>query len=122
MGLIGKMLPMSRLAVAGWAWRHRHEIGGWLGYATRSAPRLLAGDNADVLLEGRLRARLTADRRTRDLERLHLDVDHGVVTLSGLVPAPARDAALTIATNTTGVKRVRDQLGVEGDRRRGARR
>ena len=110
MGLIRKVLPISRLAVAMWAWRHRHEIGGWVGYAARSAPKVVGGDTGDVLLEGKLRARLTADRRTRDVDGLQLMVDDAVVTLRGMVPPAAHDAAVEIATNTTGVRDVRDEV------------
>src|SRR5215203_5509018 len=118
MGLLGKFVPLSRMGVAFWGWHHRHEIGGWVGYATRSAPRLLAGDTADVLLEGRLRARLTADWRTRNVDGLQLSVDDGVVHLSGMVDSKVHDAALAIATNTSGVRRVADQIVEPGGRRR----
>lgn len=102
--------PLSRVGVAMWAWRHRGEIGGWAQYAARAVPKLAAGDTADVLVEGRLRARLTADRRTRDVDGLLVEVQDGVAVLRGMVPPEARDAALAIATNTTGVTRVRDEM------------
>ncbi|MBW8827106.1 MAG: BON domain-containing protein [Acidobacteria bacterium] len=110
MGLIRKVLPISRVAITMWAWRHRHEIGGWLGYAARSAPKVVAGDTADVLLEGRVRARLTADRRTRNLDGARIEVNDGVVTLRGMVPAEAHDAAVAIATNTGGARSVLDEM------------
>jgi osmotically-inducible protein OsmY len=115
-----KLVPITRTGVALWGWRHRNEIGGWLGYAIRSAPRLVAGDSADVLLEGRVRSRLTADRRTRDREGIGVAVENGVVTLSGRVDADLRDAAVEIATSTGGVRRVVDRF--EHGRRRWARR
>jgi len=113
-------VPVSRAGAALWAWRHRAEIAGWAGYAVRSAPRLVAGDSGDVLVEGRLRARLTADKRTRNVDGLRIEVDDGVATLRGLVPAEAHDAAVAIATNTTGVQRVRDELQEPARRRRWA--
>jgi hypothetical protein len=113
-------LPVSRVGAAMWAWRHRAEIGGWAGYAVRSAPRLVAGDTADVVVEGRLRARLTADRRTRNVDGLHVEVQDGVAVLRGMVPTEVRDAAVAIATNTTGVARVRDELSEPVRRRRWA--
>lgn len=112
-------LPVSRVGVALWAWRHRSEIGGWAGYVARSTPRLVGGDTADVLAEGRLRARLTADGRTRDLDGLRIRVDDGVAVLSGTVPGEAREAILTSAAKTTGITRVRDELSKP---RRGRRR
>ena len=111
-------LPMSRVGAAMWAWRHRSEIGGWAGYVARSAPRVVAGDTTDVVVEGRLRARLTADRRTRNVDGLHVTVEDGVAVLRGMVPPEAHDAAVAIATNTTGVVRVRDELTEPSRRRR----
>lgn len=111
--------PVGRVGVALWAWRHRSEIGGWAGYVVRSTPRLVDGDTADVLAEGRLRARLTADPRTRDLHGLHITVDDGVAVLSGTVPDEARDAIVASADKTTGITRVRDELSKP---RRGRRR
>lgn len=102
--------PLSRVGVAMWAWRHRSEIGGWAGYVAKSAPRLVAGDNADVLAEGRLRARLTGDRRTRNVAGLRVEVEHGVAVLRGMVDPDVHDAVVAIATNTAGVTRVRDEL------------
>lgn len=110
MGLMRKAFPLSRTAVALWGWHHRHEISHWLTYASRSAPRLLAGDTADVLIEGRLRARLSADARTRNVDGLHVAIDGGVVHLTGMVKRDVHDAALAIATNTSGVSRVADEL------------
>jgi osmotically-inducible protein OsmY len=109
---------MSRVGAAMWAWRHRSEIGGWAGYVARSAPRVVAGDTTDVVVEGRLRARLTADRRTRNVDGLHVAVEDGVAVLTGMVPPEAHDAAVAIATNTTGVTRVRDELTEPSRRRR----
>lgn len=117
-GVVRNALPASRVGVALWGWRHRSEIGHWLGYATRSAPRLLAGDTQDVLTEGRLRSRLTADKRTRNVDGLHVEVHDGVAVLTGMVPAEAHDATLAIATNTSGVRRVRDELTEPARRRR----
>ena len=113
-------VPVSRVGAAMWAWRHRNEIGGWAGYVARSAPRVVAGDTADVVVEGRLRARLTADRRTRNVDGLHVEVEDGVAVLRGMVPPEVHDAAVAIATNTSGVKRVRDELTEPARRRRWA--
>jgi hypothetical protein len=111
-------LPVSRVGAAMWAWRHRHEIGGWGGYVARSASRIATGDTADVLLEGRLRARLTGDRRTRNVDGLQVEVSDGVAVLHGMVSTEARDAALAIATNTPGVHRVRDETSAPARRGR----
>lgn len=117
-GVVRNAIPLSRVGVGLWAWQHRNEIGGWAGYVARSGPRIVAGDTQDVLVEGRLRARLTADKRTRDVDGLHVAVEDGVAVLRGTVPSEAHDAALAIATNTTGITRVRDELLEPGRRRR----
>jgi osmotically-inducible protein OsmY len=116
-GVVRNALPVSRVGVAVWGWRHRNEIGSWVSYAARSAPRLVTGGHDAVLVEGRLRARLTADKRTRNVDGLQVEVVDGVATLRGMVPSEAHDAAVAIATNTTGIHRVRDEL-VEPARRR----
>ena len=111
-------LPVSRLGAAMWAWRHRNEIGGWAGYVARSAPRVIAGDTTDVVIEGRLRARFTGDARIRNVDGLHVTVQDGVAVLTGMVPPQVHDAAVAIATNTNGVIRVRDELTEPSRRRR----
>ena len=116
LGLAKKALPLSRVGLAMWAWRHRAEIGGWAGYVARSAPRVVAGDTADVKVEGRLRARLTADSRTRNVDGLRVAFNDGIATLSGTVPSAVKEAALTIAENTAGVREVRDQMRAPGRR------
>lgn len=63
-----------------------------------------------------------AHRQTRDLDGLHVRVDDGVAVLSGIVPAEAHDAILTIANNTTSITRVRDELKEPRRGRRRARR
>lgn len=115
---IGLGFPMTRLGAGLWAWRHRHEMLGWAGFAAGAGPRLLGDDRADVLVEARLRARLTADSRTRNVDGLRVSVTDGVATLAGMVPTRAHDAALAIATNTAGVTRVRDELIEPKSRRR----
>lgn len=114
MGVVRRLartaMPASRAGAALWVWRHRDQIGGWAGYAARSAPRLAAGDTADVLAEGRLRTRLAADKRTRDVAGLDVRVDGGRALLRGVVERAAGDAAVEIATGTTGIRRVRDDL------------
>jgi osmotically-inducible protein OsmY len=119
-GLVRNVVPVSRVGVTLWAWRHRNEIGNWVGFVARSAPRVAAGDTDDVLAEGRLRARLTADKRTRNVDGLRVEVADQVATLRGMVPPEAHDAAVAIATNTSGVQRVRDELTQPGRRGRKA--
>jgi hypothetical protein len=120
--LLPVAVPVSRGAVALWAWRNRTELLDWAGFATRSVPRLQGDERTDVITEARLRARLTNDARTRGAEGLRVAVSGGVATLSGLVPAEVHDAALAIATDTRGIRRVRDTLRDKGRWGRPARR
>lgn len=36
MGLLRKVVPVSRLGAAAWAWRNREEIAGWARTAARA--------------------------------------------------------------------------------------
>ncbi len=118
-----RALPFSRVGAALWAWQHRDQITGWAGWASRSAPRLVAGDTRDVVAEGRLRARLAGDARTRAAldvrgkEGLQVEVREGVAVLSGRLAPEAHDLVIEVATGTGGVKRVRDEIA-DSDKRR----
>jgi osmotically-inducible protein OsmY len=106
-----RTLPLSRAGAALWAWQHRKEITGWAGWAASSAPRLLAGDTRDVVTEGRLRARLAGDGRTRAaLSGLEVEVREGVAVLRGRLAPEAHDLVVDVATGTSGVQRVRDEI------------
>lgn len=114
MGVLRKALPfafpMGRIGLALWAWRHRQDIAGWAGFAGRSLTRVTGEQRSDVIAEARLRARLTGDARTRDIDGLHVEVDDGVATLKGMVEPSVHDAVVAIATNTNGITRVKDEM------------
>ncbi|CAN5759852.1 hypothetical protein BH20ACT1_BH20ACT1_09490 [soil metagenome] len=108
-----RTLPFSRVGAALWAWQHRSEITGWAGWAARSAPRLVAGDTRDVVTEGRVRARLAGDARTRaalDGGGLEFEVREGVAALRGQLAPDAHDLVVEVASATSGVQRVRDEI------------
>ncbi|CAN5481721.1 hypothetical protein BH18ACT1_BH18ACT1_07560 [soil metagenome] len=109
--------PIIRAGAALWAWNHRDQVLDWAGFAARSVPKLQGEERADVILEGRLRARLAGDPRTRCADGLRVSVADGAATLSGLVEPGVHDAALAIAADTKGVVRVRDDLQDTGRRR-----
>ncbi len=111
-------MPFSRIGAGLWAWRHRQQIAGWAGWMTRAVPRIAAGDTRDVVTEGRLRAAFSTDRRIRDGDEVRAEVVDGVAVLHGVVSPEAHDAALNLATTTSGVRRVRDELQETGGRRR----
>jgi len=104
-----RLLPVSRLTIGLWLWRHRAEILGWAQFAGKAAKRLAAGETDDVMAEARLRMSLTAEARTRDVATLDVDVRKGVATLRGRVPPEVHDAAIDVATRSDRV-RVRDEL------------
>jgi hypothetical protein len=107
-------LPISRMGIALWAWNNRDELVKWGGFAVGAVGRLAEGESSDVVAEAKLRARLTADARTRGADGLRVSVEDGVATLGGFVEPDVRDAALDIATASSGVHRVRDVMAVSG--------
>lgn len=109
-GLVKTALPISRVGMAMFLWRNHDEIFKWAGFVGNAVPRLVEGNTSDVLVEARLRARLTADSRTRGADGLRVSVLDGVATLSGVVDAGVHDVALDLASSTSGVTRVRDDL------------
>jgi hypothetical protein len=108
--LVRGALPISRLGAAMFVWRNRDEVLKWAGFVGTAVPKLVDGNHADVLAEGRLRARLTADSRTRGADGLRVSVRDGVATLSGVVDPAVHDVALDLASSTGGITRVRDDL------------
>jgi len=108
--LLKTAVPVSRVGVAMWAWHNRDELLAWAGFVATAAPKLVDGKANDVLTEAKLRARLTADSRTRGTPGLRVSVDDGVATLGGIVDPAVHDAALDLATSTGGIARVRDDI------------
>lgn len=107
-------LPLSRVGMAMWAWNNRDELVKWGAFAVGAPGRLAEGESGDLLVEAKLRAKLTADSRTRGADGLRVSVANGVATLSGKVEPDVRDAALAIATAVGGVDRVRDDMSTSG--------
>jgi hypothetical protein len=108
--LVKTAVPVSRLGAAMFLWRNREEVMRWAGFVGSAVPKLAEGDLTDVLTEARLRAKLTADSRTRGAEGLRVSVRDGVATLSGVVDPAIHDVALDLATASSGIKKVRDDL------------
>ena len=108
--LVKGVLPVSRLGAAMFLWRNRDEVFKWAGFVGAAVPMLVEGNRGDVLTEGRLRARLTADSRTRGADGLRVSVRDGVATLSGVVDPAVHDVALDLASSTSGIIKVRDDL------------
>jgi hypothetical protein len=108
--LVRNLSPVTTVGAALWAWNNRDELIRWASFTGAAVPRLVEGNVTDVLTEAKLRARLTADSRTRNAEGLRLEVHDGVATLSGVVDPAVHDVALDLATSTGGITRVRDDL------------
>jgi hypothetical protein len=108
--LIKTAVPVSRLGMAMWAWHNRDELLGWAGFLATAAPKVVDGKAGDVIAEARLRARLTADARTRGADGLRVSVHDGVATLAGVVDPAVHDVALDLATSTSGITKVRDDV------------
>jgi hyperosmotically inducible protein len=101
------------------------EAGRQAGEATKEAGRTAAGAARDAtgttgraMSDGWIKSRIAAKMVTEDsLEDsdIDVDVDHGVVSLTGAVhTAAARDRAGAIAKGVDGVKSVKNDLKVSG--------
>ena len=108
--IVKTAVPFSRVTVALWAWRNRDELMKWAGFVVSAVPEIAGGRTNDVLTEAKLRARFTADSRTRGADGLRVSVEEGVATLSGVVDPEIHDVALDLASSTTGVYRVKDDI------------
>jgi hypothetical protein len=108
--LVKTALPVSRVTVAFWAWRNRDELLKWAGFAVGAVGDLASGRGDDVLAELKLRARLTADSRTRGVEGLRIQVQDGVATLTGVIDEDVHDVVLDLASASSGITRVRDEI------------
>jgi hypothetical protein len=118
-GMLRRLLPLSRLGLAMWAWRNRGAIADWSQFAVRSAGSLVrTGSTADASAELRLRTALTTDGRTRRSSWAVSVVD-GVARINGRASSPgARDAAVELARATKGVERVHEAVELPVERRR----
>ncbi len=66
----------------------------------------------DATITGMIKTRLAADSRVRASE-INVDTTNGVVTLTGNVDGPeARNAAMELARDTSGVSDVKDMISV----------
>ena len=116
MGLLSRALPISRLAIATWAWRNRDEVLKWARFGGGAVGRVASGERDDVVAEAKIRAALSRDSRTRNARGFDVTVIDGVAHLEGVVPEAVGDAARQIVERS-GVKRVRDDLHRQGRRR-----
>jgi hypothetical protein len=111
-----KILPIGRATAGLWAWKNRRELGRWLGFAWRAVPPSSANRD-DVLAEGRLRAALAKDARTRGIPALSVRVANGTASLEGHLPPDVHDLVATIAQRTKGVHHVDCGIRDKGTRR-----
>jgi BON domain len=113
---LSKILPVGRATAALWAWKNRRELGRWLGFAWRAVPPS-AADRDDLLAEGRLRAALAKDPRTRGVASLSVRVDDGTAHLEGRLSPDVHDLTAAIAQRTKGIRRVACRILDRGRRR-----
>lgn len=111
-----RLLPISRATAGLWAWKNRRELGRWLGFAWRAITPS-AANRDDVLAEGRLRAALAKDARTRGRPSLSVRVANRVAFLDGHLPPDVHDLAASLAERTKGIHRVECRIGDKGTRR-----
>lgn len=116
MGGVWKFLPIGRATAALWAWKNRRELGRWAGFVWRTVPPSSAGRD-DVLAEGRLRAALAKNPRTRGVPSLVVRVADGTAFLEGHLSPELHDVVASIAQKTKGVDRVECRISDKGRRR-----
>ena len=113
---LARFSPVGRVTAALWAWRNRRELGRWMGFAWRAIPPS-AADRDDLFTEGRLRAALSRNERTRGLPSLGVRVVDGEATLEGHLSPDLHDLVFSLAKETKGVRRVACRIGDRGARR-----
>jgi hypothetical protein len=111
-----RSLPVGRATAGLWAWKNRRELGRWLGFVWRAIPPS-AADRDDVLAEGRLRAALAKDPRTRGAPSFSVRVANGTAFLEGYLPPDLHDLVASLAQRTKGVHRIGCRIGDKGARR-----
>jgi hypothetical protein len=111
-----RLLPVGRATAGLWAWKNRRELGRWLGFVWRAIPPSVA-DRDDVLTEGRLRAALARDPRTRGAPSLAVRVVDRTAFLEGYLSPDLHDLVASIAHRTKGVHRLECRIGDKGARR-----
>ena len=126
--LVRTALPLSRTGMALWAWRNRDSIQEWGRFAGRAVQDLASGGSPqDVMTEARLRASLSANRRTRGAA-IDVEVREGVATVRGRVTPEVHAAVQDVVMDAKGIHRVRDEIvtapigGPRGRRSRFSRR
>ena len=110
-----KILPVGRATAGLWAWKNRRELGRWLGFVWRAIPPS-AANRDDVLAEGRLRAALAKDARTRGKPSLSVRVENGTAFLDGHLPPDVHDLVSSLAERTKGLYRVECRISDKGAR------
>lgn len=112
---LARFSPVGRVTAALWAWRNRRELGRWMGFAWRAIPPSGA-DRDDLFTEGRLRAALSRNERTRGLPSLAVRVVDGDAILDGRLSPELHDLVFSLAEGTKGVRRVTCRIGDRGAR------
>jgi hypothetical protein len=115
---LARFSPVGRVTALLWAWRNRRELGRWLGFAWRAIPPSTAR-REDLMTEGRLRAALSAETRTRGLPSLVVRVRGGLAVLEGRLSPDSHDLVHAIAEETKGIREVECRIGDRSSRRPG---
>ena len=118
MRLFRRFLPFTTFSGAAWfAFRNRRPLLDWSAWGLNAVPRIVNGEQDDVLAEARIRARLQTDERLLG-DRIDVHVEDGRAVLRGEVEKGHRKVVTELAERQNGVAVV-DELR---ERRRSRRR
>jgi len=110
-----RLVPITRVTAALWAWQNRRELTRWVGFAWRALPPSGAHRD-DLVTEAKLRGGLAKDERTRGLPTLAVRVDDGLAILDGRMDPELHDLVYSIAASTGGVRGIECRIGDRGAR------
>lgn len=113
-----RLLPVSNIGLALWAWRNRATVLDWMAFGLRAAGDVLEGHGlADARAEARLRVALARHGATRRAP-IEVAVENGTVRLAGRVAPEVHARVHDIVATTPGIDRMDDRLALLAPRRR----
>ncbi|HEX2851128.1 MAG TPA: BON domain-containing protein [Acidimicrobiales bacterium] len=118
MRMLRRLLPVSNLGLALWAWRNRATVLDWAAFGLRAAGDVIEGKGlGDARAEARLRLALARHGTTRRAA-IDVAVEDGTARIEGRVPPEVHARVQDIVAATPGISRLDDRLALLAPRRR----